>query len=87
MIHDYESDFNHDENENLYDLNLLAIKLEQLNENEKTLAAAYCSANGLKDTLNILNVCQQVNDISYIEIDANTWGTKEEKLGYTILVV
>jgi len=84
-IHDYESDFNHDENENLYDLNTLAVKLEQMSENEKALAAAYCSANGLKGTLNILNVCQQVNDISYVEIDANTWGTKEEKLGYTII--
>jgi antirestriction protein len=85
LIHDYESDFNHDENENIYDLNLLAIKLEQMSENEKALAAAYCSANGLKDTLTILNVCHQVNDISYVEIDANTWGTKEEKLGYTII--
>jgi len=84
-IHDYESNFNHNENENLYNLNTLAIKLEQMSENEKTLAAAYCNANGLKDTLNILNICEQINDISYVEIDSNIWGSKEEKLGYTIL--
>ena len=66
-LHDYESDFNHTENENLYDLNILAIKLEQMRENEKALAAAYCNANGLKDTLSILNICEQINDISYVE--------------------
>jgi hypothetical protein len=84
-IHDYESDFNHDENENLYDLNVLAIKLEQMTETEKNVASAYCNANGLRDTLSILNICQQTNDISYVEIDTNTWETKEEKLGYTII--
>ncbi|MDR0461327.1 MAG: antirestriction protein ArdA [Nitrososphaerota archaeon] len=34
-IHDYESDFTLDEYENIYDLNILAIKLEQMSENEK----------------------------------------------------
>ena len=84
-IHDYESDFNLNENENLYDLNLLAIKLEQITENEKTLAAAYCNANGLKDIQSILNTCEQINEIHYVELEDNTWENKEEKLGYTIL--
>jgi antirestriction protein len=57
-IHDYESDFSLGEYENLYDLNVLAVKLEQMNETEKTIVAAYCSANGLKDTLSILNTCE-----------------------------
>ena len=34
-IHDFESDFSFGEYENLYDLNLLAIKLEQLSVTEK----------------------------------------------------
>jgi antirestriction protein len=84
-IHDYESDFNLNEYENIYDLNMLSVALEQLSETEKTLAAAYCNANGLKDPLNIINICQQINDISYVELDANTWGSKEEKLGYTVV--
>jgi len=84
-IHDYESDFSFGEYENLYDLNVLAVKLEQMSEHEKTIAAAYCSANGLKDTLSILNVCEQIDDIFYVELDANAWGSREEKLGYAIV--
>ncbi|MCL2288001.1 MAG: antirestriction protein ArdA [Candidatus Bathyarchaeota archaeon] len=84
-IHDYESDFSLGEYENLYDLNLLAVKLEQMSKTEQNLASAYCNANGLKDVPSILNVCEQVNDLSYVELDANTWGSKEEKLGYAIL--
>jgi antirestriction protein len=84
-IHDYESDFNLGEYENLYDLNLLAVMLEQMSEHEKTLVAAYCNYNGLKDTLSILNTCQQINDLSYVALDANAWGSKEEKLGYTTI--
>ena len=84
-IHDYESDFNHDENESLYDLNLLAIKLEQMTKTEKNIVAAYCNANGLKDTLSILNICHQVNDISYVELDANTWASREERLGCAVI--
>jgi antirestriction protein len=84
-IHDYESDFSIGEYENLYDLNLLAIKLEQMSVTEKNLATAYCSANGLKDTTSILNVLEQVNEIAYVELDANDWGSMEEKLGYAML--
>jgi antirestriction protein len=84
-IHDFESDFNLGEYENLYDLNLLAIKLEQMSVTEKNIAAAYCSVNGLKDTTSILNIAEQVNEISYVELDANDWGSREEKLGYAML--
>ncbi|MDR1993167.1 MAG: antirestriction protein ArdA [Nitrososphaerota archaeon] len=84
-IQDYESDFNLGGYENIYDLNLLAVKLEQMSEHEKNLAATYCNANGLKDTTSLLNVCHQINDLSYITIDANAWGSREEKLGYAII--
>jgi len=56
-----------------------------LSETEKTIAAAYCSANGLKDTTNILNICTQINDLSYVELDTGTWGYREEKLGYAMI--
>jgi hypothetical protein len=59
--------------------------LDQMSEHEKTVAATYCNYNGLKDTQSIANICQQANDISYVELDVNTWGSKEEKLGYTIV--
>jgi hypothetical protein len=49
------------------------------------LTATYCNYNGLKDTQSIANICQQINELSYVELDANTWGSKEEKLGYTIV--
>ncbi|MDR0797914.1 MAG: antirestriction protein ArdA [Nitrososphaerota archaeon] len=84
-LHDYESDFSLGEYENLYSLNVLAVVLEQMSETEKNIASAYCSANGLKDTLSVANACMQVNDLSYVELDANDWGSKEEKLGYAIL--
>jgi antirestriction protein len=85
VVHDYESDFSFGEYENLYDLNVLAVALEQMSEPEKTLTATYCNYNGLKDTTSILNICQQINDLAYVELDANTWGIREEKLGYTIV--
>ena len=84
-VHDYESDFSLGEYENLYTLNMLAVALEQMNENEKDLAAAYCSYNGLRDALSIINLCLQVSELSYVQIDDNTWGSKEEKLGYKLL--
>jgi antirestriction protein len=84
-IQDYESDFRIGEYENIYDLNLLAVVLEQMSDHEKTIVAAYCNANGLKDTTSLLNVCHQINDLSYITLDANAWGSREEKLGYAIL--
>jgi hypothetical protein len=56
-----------------------------MSKHEKTIAVTYCNANGLKDTLSLLNVCEQVNDLSYVELDANAWGSREEKLGYAIL--
>ncbi|MDR2700303.1 MAG: antirestriction protein ArdA [Nitrososphaerota archaeon] len=84
-VHDYESDFSLGEYENLYDLNLLAVMLEQMSETEKNIASAYCNANGLKDTQSILNTCMQVGDLFYVTIDANTWGSREEKLGYAVV--
>ncbi|MDR2202976.1 MAG: antirestriction protein ArdA [Nitrososphaerota archaeon] len=84
-IHDYESNFNLGEHENLYDLNLLAVVLEQMSETEKNLASAYCNFNGLKTSLEILNVCVQIDDLFYVELDANSWGSREEKLGYALL--
>ncbi|MDR1993087.1 MAG: antirestriction protein ArdA [Nitrososphaerota archaeon] len=84
-IHDFESDFRLGEYENLYDLNLLAVMLEQMSEHEKAIAAAYCSANSLKDTLSILNTCKQIGVLFYVELDANAWGSREEKLGYAIV--
>ncbi|MCL2691316.1 MAG: antirestriction protein ArdA [Candidatus Bathyarchaeota archaeon] len=84
-IHDFESDFNLCEYENLYDLNVLAVKLEQMSEAEKTLAAAYCDANGLKGISSILNTCEQINDLLYVELVEGSWGSKEEKLGYALL--
>jgi len=84
-VHDFESDFSLGEYENLYGLNLLAVVLEQMSETEKKIAAAYCNTNGLKDTTSILNTCIQVGDLFYVEIDANTWGSKEEKLGYAVV--
>ncbi|MDR2700673.1 MAG: antirestriction protein ArdA [Nitrososphaerota archaeon] len=84
-IHDFESDFSLGEYEDLYDLNLLAVMLEQLSETEKNLSSAYCNANGLKDTQSILNTCMQVGDLFYVTIDANTWGSREEKLGYVVV--
>jgi antirestriction protein len=84
-LHDYESEFRIGEYENLYDLNILAVKLETMSETEKTIAAAYCNANGLKDTTSIINICQQINDLSYVELDTDTWGSREEKLGYAIV--
>jgi antirestriction protein len=84
-IHDCESDFNLGEYENLYDLNVLAVKLEQMSDAEKTLASVYCDANGLKDISSILNACEQINDLLYVELDMDSWGSKEEKLGYALL--
>jgi antirestriction protein len=84
-VHDYESDFSLGEYENIYELNMLAVVLEQMSESEKDLAAVYCSYNGLKDALSIINVCLQVNELSYVQIDANTLGSKDEKLGYKIV--
>jgi hypothetical protein len=84
-VHDYESDFSLCECENIYTLNMLAVVLEQMSENEKGLAVAYCDYNGLKDALSAINVCMQVSELSYVQIDANTWGSKEEKLGYKLL--
>jgi len=83
--HDYESDFSLGEYENIYTLNMLAVVLEQMSETEKDLAVAYCSYNGLTDTLSIINVCLKVSELSYVQIDANTWGSREEKLGYKLL--
>jgi antirestriction protein len=83
--HDYESDFNLGEYENLYDLNLLAVMIEQMSETEKNIASTYCNANGLKDTQSILNTCMQVGDLFYVTIDANSWGSREEKLGYVVV--
>jgi len=79
-IHDFESDFRIGEYENIYDLNILAVKLEQMSEPEKNLASAYCNANSLKDTNSIINICEQINDLLYVELDANTWGSREEIL-------
>jgi hypothetical protein len=83
--HDYDSDFSLCEYENIYTLNMLAVVLEQMSETEKGLAVAYCDYNGLKDALNAINVCMQINELSYVAIDANTWGSKEEKLGCVLL--
>ena len=83
--HDYDSDFSLGEYENIYTLNMLAVVLEQMSETEKGLAVAYCDYNGLKDALSAINVCLQINELSYVAIDANTWGSKEEKLGYKLL--
>jgi antirestriction protein len=83
--HDYDSDFSLCEYENIYTLNMLAVVLEQMSETEKGLAVAYCDYNGLKDALSAINVCMQVSELSYVQIDANTWGSKEEKLGYKLL--
>jgi antirestriction protein len=85
FIYDYESAFSFDEFENIYELNVLAVKLEQLSENEKNIVDAYCKANNLKDTQSILNTCQQTDNLAYVTLDANTWETREEKLGYTML--
>ncbi|MDR2720417.1 MAG: antirestriction protein ArdA [Nitrososphaerota archaeon] len=84
-VHDYDSDFSLSEYENLYTLNMLAVVLEQMSETEKGLAVAYCDYNGHKDALSAINVCMQVSELSYVQIDANTWGSKEEKLGYKLL--
>jgi antirestriction protein len=84
-LHDCESNFSLGEYENLYSLNVLAVVLEQMSETEKNIASAYCSANGLKDALSVANVCLQVSDLSYVALDADDWGSKEEKIGYTIL--
>ncbi|MDR0460789.1 MAG: antirestriction protein ArdA [Nitrososphaerota archaeon] len=84
-VHDYESDFSLGEYENIYELNMLAVVLEQMSETEKDLAVAYCSYNGLRDTLNIINVCLQASELSYVQIETNTWGNKEEKLGCVLL--
>jgi antirestriction protein len=85
FIYDYESAFSFDEFENIYELNVLAVKLEQLSENEKSVIVAYCKANDLKDAQSIINVCNQTSNLSYVALDANTWETREEKLGYTML--
>jgi antirestriction protein len=84
-VHDYDSDFSLSEYENIYALNMLAVVLEQMSETEKGLAVAYCDYNGHKDALSAINVCMQVSELSYVQIDANTWGSKEEKLGYKLL--
>ncbi|MDR1992423.1 MAG: antirestriction protein ArdA [Nitrososphaerota archaeon] len=41
VVHDFESDFSLGKYEDLYDLNLLAVMLEQMSETEKNLASAY----------------------------------------------
>jgi antirestriction protein len=84
-IHDFESEFRIGEYENIYDLNILAVKLEQMSKTEKNLASAYCNANSLKDTNSIINICEQINDLLYVELDADTWGSREEKLGYAMV--
>ncbi|MCL1977218.1 MAG: antirestriction protein ArdA [Candidatus Bathyarchaeota archaeon] len=84
-LHDYESEFRIGEYENIYDLNILAVKLETMSETEKTIAAAYCNANGLKDTTSILNICTQIDELLYVELDADNWGSREEKLGYAMV--
>ena len=73
------------ETANIFDLNMLKIKLETMDENEKSLALSYCSFHNITDPLAILNVCEQVEDFSYLLLDADISGSKEERLGHAIV--
>lgn len=72
MIQDYESDFKIGEYESVYELNMLAVKLEALTETEQALAAAYCHANSIQTALGMLNICEQLDELSYTQIDQTT---------------
>jgi antirestriction protein len=82
-IQDYESDFKIGEYENLCELNMLAVKLEQLTETEQVLAAAYCHANSIQTALGMLNICEQLDELSYLQLDY-AWGSREECLGQLV---
>jgi len=81
-VHDTDSEFTIGEHENLYQLNMLAVKLEQMTPAEKQLAAAYCGANGIRHTIGILNICEQLYELNTAMLEEVTGNNREEKLGY-----
>ncbi|MDR0492779.1 MAG: antirestriction protein ArdA [Nitrososphaerota archaeon] len=83
-IQDYESIFSIEEYVNIYDLNMLAVKLESMLEGEKSVAACYCMTNGIRHIIDIVNVCEQVSDLVYTQLGDVCGGSREERLGYLL---
>ena len=85
-IHDYESDYiSIGEHVNLVDLNMLAVKMEEMDDQEKKLALSYCNKHNITDPLEILNVCEQVDELSYLHLNTDISGSREERLGYALI--
>ncbi|MCL2359895.1 antirestriction protein ArdA [Candidatus Bathycorpusculum sp.] len=83
-VQDYESIFSLEEFVDLYDLNLLAVKLEGMLEGERTVAAYYCMSNGIRHIIDVVNVCEQLSDLVYTQLEAVCGGSREERLGYLL---
>ncbi|MCL2359830.1 antirestriction protein ArdA [Candidatus Bathycorpusculum sp.] len=83
-VQDYESIFSLEEYVNIYDLNLLAVKLEGMLEGERTVAAYYCMSNGIRHIIDVVNVCEQLSDLVYTQLEDICGGSREERLGYLI---
>ncbi|MDR0492190.1 MAG: antirestriction protein ArdA [Nitrososphaerota archaeon] len=83
-VQDYESIFSLEEYVDLYDLNMLAVKLEGMLEGEKSVAACYCMTNGIRHIIDIVNVCEQISELVYTQLDEVSGNTKEGRLGCLI---
>ncbi|MCL2432655.1 antirestriction protein ArdA [Candidatus Bathycorpusculum sp.] len=81
-VQDYESIFSLEEYVDLYDLNMLAIKLESMLEGERTVAAYYCMSNGIRHIIDVVNVCEQLSDLVYTQLEDVCGGSREERLDY-----
>ncbi|MDR0493444.1 MAG: antirestriction protein ArdA [Nitrososphaerota archaeon] len=84
-VQDYESIFTLEEFVDLYDLNMLAVKLESMLEREKSVAACYCMTNGIRHIIDIVNICEQLSDLVYTHLDDVCVGSREERLGYLLV--
>jgi len=93
VIYGHSSAFRFAGCDDLFSLNLLAVMLERLSKTEKNLVAAYCNHNGIVGVLGVLNVCMQVDGISFVEFssfvgsDVRGWCCREKNLGYAMVDV
>lgn len=86
-IHDFESDYDFRVSpySSISDLNLLALQLEDMDEQEKSIALGYCKENNISEPLEIANVCMQADEFSYLIVDNNGMTNRQEALGYAIV--
>lgn len=64
-IFSYKSEFTFYGNDNIYNLNQLAVQIKQLSETDYNKLMEYCGAKKLSTSLEMSNVCQQIDKIPY----------------------